>query len=394
MATSNAILWVNHPSLMLTRVGGLSILERQLFTLARAGILQVWIGTKQPAAEILAALRLPPNLKISWVARQGETAKECPVPYLGISGDHFLRVETLKFIAQASYETHTIFHDTLDASVVEIIPSRLEQYVGPGRHLLPAGTSVFLQHPITESSSPIVDWLLSIGPKSQDGFMARNFDRYISLAISRLLLNTRIAPNMMTCLSCFLGLAGTVFFLNPVGPYHFAGASLVWLHSVLDGCDGELARIRFQESVLGGDLDFFGDNLVHLSLFGCLAAGFYRADSSLVPLVLGAAAAVGILGSALLTYLQKLALRRGAKETPETETGGKNPIISTLARLENILAQRDFIYLLLFLASIHRTYEFLWAGAVGSLLFFVMMLYLGRTNHEQVSRTYQEHYSR
>ncbi|MFI5350595.1 MAG: hypothetical protein ACHQ2Z_13695, partial [Elusimicrobiota bacterium] len=57
---------------------------------------------------------------------------------------------------------------------------------------------------------------------------------------------------------------------------------------------------------------------------------------------------------------------------------------SKLSRLENALAQRDFIYLLVLLALVDCVYEFLWAAAIGGLLYFGIMLYLRRVNeHEQ-----------
>jgi 1L-myo-inositol 1-phosphate cytidylyltransferase / CDP-L-myo-inositol myo-inositolphosphotransferase len=119
---------------------------------------------------------------------------------------------------------------------------------------------------------------------------------------------------------------------------------------VLDGCDGELARIRFQESKIGAVIDFWGDNLVHLALFSCLAAGLYRSTGSSLCLLLGASASAGIVGSAALAFRQKL-----------------GPV-------ERALAQRDFIYLLLVMAFWRVTYYFLWAGAVGAPLFLALIL--------------------
>ena len=168
----------------------------------------------------------------------------------------------------------------------------------------------------------------------------------------------------------------SAFFLQPGHATRLAGAILVWLHSVLDGCDGELARMRFQESPVGAAIDFWGDNLVHVSLFSCMAWGFFKADQSVLPLLCGLAAAVGTLGSAVLVYAQK------SRPAPEGLQDG-----SFLKRLEDILAARDFIYLLLILAYIDRTYEFLWAAGVGSLLFLTMTLYLGG-RHEQASQPY------
>src|SRR2546426_3192414 len=36
-------------------------------------------------------------------------------------------------------------------------------------------------------------------------------------------------------------------------------------HSILDGCDGELARLKFQHSRWGAVLDFWCDNVVHVA---------------------------------------------------------------------------------------------------------------------------------
>ena len=379
---NDALLWVANPVALSARVGGLTVLERQLHTLARAGLRRVWISTQQPAAAP-AGQRLPAGLEIFWTSRTlGSQPAQCRPPYLVVSGNHFIRVATLAHIARHSDGRAAAYIDERKASVIQVVPER-ESGTAPGQPL-PGGTCLSLPSPIRDAAT--LDWLLADGSKSQDGFMARHFDRHISLTISRLLLDTPISPNMMTLLSCLVGLAGTAFFLIHSWGAHMAGALLVWLHSVLDGCDGELARIRFQESRLGGDLDFWGDNLVHVSLFGCLAWGFARADASVLPLLAGATATVGILGSATLAYRQRAARRRGAAASAPESAGAD----ALLARVETILEQRDFIYVLLVLAYFNSdlgcTYAFMWAGAVGVTLFFAMMLYLGR---EDRKRRYQ-----
>ena len=340
------------------------------------------MAAQQPDAQTLARLRKPEGLTIHWIAKDGEAPSDCKPPYVGLSGDHFIRPDSLRHIVEAAYAAHTAFQDAQGAAVVQALPFRWERSVAFEKQALPEGAAIRLSEPLAEG--PALGWLLSTGPKSQDGFMARHFDRHLSLALSRSLLDTFMTPNMMTVISCLLGLAGSALFLRP--DLHLAGAGLVWLHSVLDGCDGELARIKFQESPLGAAIDFWGDNLVHLALFGCLAYGFYRADNSVIPLALGLAAALGTLGSALLVYLGKQQRRANPLATPVSDA----PLGTALSRLENLLAQRDFIYLLLLLAYLGRTYEFLWAGAVGALLFFVMTVYLGRVNREQASS--QPHY--
>jgi hypothetical protein len=109
-------------------------------------------------------------------------------------------------------------------------------------------------------------WLLQSLVKDTEGFMSRHVERPISLAISRRLAGTRITPNAMTLASVAVGLAGAALFLSSRPAAPVAGALLVLLHSILDGCDGELARLKFQESRLGGILDS-GRQVVHSALW-------------------------------------------------------------------------------------------------------------------------------
>src|SRR5207247_7599786 len=124
--------------------------------------------------------------------------------------------------------------------------------------------------------------------KQREGFMSRHFERKISLAITRRLAVTRITPDVMTLVSLAIGLAGAPFFLSSSPAYQLTGALLFLLHSILDGCDGELARLKFMESRSGAILDYWGDNLVHVAVFASIAIGWGLAIHALWPLFLGA----------------------------------------------------------------------------------------------------------
>src|SRR5438046_831238 len=75
------------------------------------------------------------------------------------------------------------------------------------------------------------------------------------------------------------------------------GALLCLTPSRLDGCDGELARLRFLESRRGAILDFWGDNLVHVAVFGCIAVGWALVTGAAWPLALGAVTIASGLGA-------------------------------------------------------------------------------------------------
>jgi len=373
-----AILWVAHAPLLWQRVGGMSVLERQLFTAARAGIKSVWIGMHAPAEDVLDRLRIPPGLDIRWVPKGDASLVECEPPYLGLSADHFIRVETLAHVARQSYRESVSFNDASGLGVIQVVLAR-EDVISRAKQELPAGAYRRLEAPLAAEET--ISWLMAAGPKSQDGFMARHFDRHISLAVSRQLLETSVTPNKMTLFSTLLGLAGAAFFLGASRAAYVPGALLVWLHSVLDGCDGELARVRFQESAFGSDLDFWGDNVVHLALFTCLGVGFWRTGNGAHTLVLAAVADLGVVASAATAWQHRR--RHRAVSAPEAGvTDGE----SKLAKLENSLAQRDFIYLLVLLAMVDCVYEFLWAAAIGGLLYFGIMLYLRRVNDNEQAR--------
>jgi phosphatidylglycerophosphate synthase len=376
-----AILWVSHPPLLWQRVGGMTVLERQVFTAARAGVKSLWVGTHEPEPAVLRGLRLPPGTAVNWVPKGEASLVECEPPYLGLSSDHFVRVDALAHIASRAYAESVSFDDAAGLGVVQVVLRR-EDAVSRAKQTLHEDSYRRLESPL--DSDETISWLMAAGPKSQDGFMARHFDRHISLAVSRRLLATPVTPNQMTVLSTALGLIGTAFFLGSSRAAYVPGALLVWLHSVLDGCDGELARVRFQESAFGSDLDFWGDNLVHLALFTCLGYGFWRTGNGFHTLVLAAVADLGVLASAWTAWQHRRKKRSpGSAPAPEagvTDEAAGDGFESKLARLENALAQRDFLYLLVLLALVDCVYEFLWAAAVGGLLYFGIMLYLRRIN--------------
>lgn len=201
------------------------------------------------------------------------------------------------------------------------------------------------------------DWLLRGLIKDTEGFMSRHFERRVSLAITRRLVGTRITPNAMTLVSLTIGLLGSPFFLSAEPLLQIAGSLLFLTHSILDGCDGELARLTFQESPTGARLDFWGDNLVHVAVFGCMAVGWSRSEDSPWPLLLGALAIIGTAASAYF-----VAHRNGG--TADTGPSG---------RLADAVANRDFIYLVLLLACFGRAHWFLVLVALGTPIFMMLV---------------------
>ena len=118
--------------------------------------------------------------------------------------------------------------------------------------------------------------LFSNTAKSQDGIVSRFVNRPISRAVSRFLVRLPLLPNQWTLIAMAIPIAGTLLLLR--GDYFgFAvGAILFQLHSVLDGCDGEIARAKYLESPSGQRLDGLCDRFTTLLYAVALGFGLSR----------------------------------------------------------------------------------------------------------------------
>jgi phosphatidylglycerophosphate synthase len=216
-------------------------------------------------------------------------------------------------------------------------------------------------------------WLLRSLIKDSEGFMSRHFDRKISLAISRRLAATSVTPDMMTLVSVAIGVFGALFFVAGTRLFDILGALCFLLHSIVDGCDGELARLKFQESRRGGMLDYWGDNSVHEAVFTAIAIGWWRRSHDIAPVAFGISAVVSSLASATFVYFRTM---RRPHDGPLFLSVTNEPASGPLSRMADTLARRDFIYLAVALASIGAIHWFLIAAGIGSPLFLLVLFYL------------------
>ena len=79
--------------------------------------------------------------------------------------------------------------------------------------------------------------------KPSDGPVSRHFNRHISRAVTRLCLPLGMTPNFMTVIVALPGVLAAWFATHASFEAQLLGAGLYQLHSILDGCDGELARL-------------------------------------------------------------------------------------------------------------------------------------------------------
>ena len=122
--------------------------------------------------------------------------------------------------------------------------------------------------------------------KPQDGFVSRFLNRPISRPITRFLLKFPIHPNAWTISIFVLPLIACVFFVRGDYVSVVIGAAIFQAFSILDGCDGEIARAKNLESKFGERLDQFCDFLASLLYVLALGLGLHRSSEGIICAVL------------------------------------------------------------------------------------------------------------
>jgi len=129
--------------------------------------------------------------------------------------------------------------------------------------------------------------------KDTDGPVSQILNRPISLRISKILLKTGITPNQISILSFVIGLAGASFFFNGEYFYLILGGILIHIHSIVDGCDGEVARLKLRQTKYGGWLDSVLDRYADAAIILGLVYGYWSINGDIIIWIIGFFALIG-----------------------------------------------------------------------------------------------------
>ena len=135
--------------------------------------------------------------------------------------------------------------------------------------------------------------------KSNDGPVSRYLNRPISNRITKQIANFPVKPNHISLVSFLLSLLAAIIIAFKGYSFLVLGALLAQLSSILDGCDGEVARLKNITSKYGGWLDQILDRYADLLLITGLTFHTYYLHQSLYVFLIGILA---IGGSLILSY--------------------------------------------------------------------------------------------
>ncbi|MFL6584363.1 MAG: hypothetical protein ACJ8KU_07575 [Chthoniobacterales bacterium] len=143
-------------------------------------------------------------------------------------------------------------------------------------------------------------WLARDLGKAQDGWVARHIDRRISTTMTRHLLRFGVRPLHATIGAFLFALAGCLVLLRGDYTSVFGGTVLFYAFSILDGCDGEIARALYSDSPTGARVDFIFDTIANVLFVISLGFGLAADRGSTALRWEGLATGLLIVGSELL----------------------------------------------------------------------------------------------
>lgn len=223
------------------------------------------------------------------------------------------------------------------------------------------------------------DLLFNACRKPMDGIVARHINRNISLFFSRRLKDFNFSPNVVSVFNMALGVAA--FWAATQGGYWFflLAAFLLKANSVLDGVDGELARVRMQESKLGEWLDTIADDSSNVLFFAGVGIGAVATIPDGAHFgYMAAVAVIGQLALSFLLYRELIAKGSGdlyAVQWDFDDPGASAGVVSkALGVLRYVVKQDFFILVFLIMAVFGQLPWVLYFAAVGAVAAFAAAL--------------------
>jgi hypothetical protein len=225
--------------------------------------------------------------------------------------------------------------------------------------------------------------------KPTDGFVSRTLNRPLSQLLSHLLVQTRITPNQISFLVLAVLLCSTLILARGTAAGFVIGMLLFHLASVLDGCDGEIARAKFLESRLGALLDTGVDFLGNFLLPIAIAVGLSRevglpAELRNEYLLEGALTAAGIgLGIFGLARARPREARTDFNDFGSStieRVGLPRPLATLLYGITQLLRRDSYVLLFVLFAVIGQPALILHFLAVGMALHLPVIAWTWWTN--------------
>ena len=196
-------------------------------------------------------------------------------------------------IFEAIEEAQNIHHDTTLSGAIRVLGER--------QHAKAVPTQKFwIDVDDDQAFGKAERYLMNLlKGKIHDGPISRLLNRPVSIRCSKILVNFNFTPNQISIFSFLLSLFAAAFFAMGEYRYLVFGGIMAQLASIIDGCDGEVARLKYLSSNFGGWFDAVLDRYADAFLLFGLTWHVYSTNLSSLVVVIGFMA---IIGSFMVSY--------------------------------------------------------------------------------------------
>jgi phosphatidylglycerophosphate synthase len=394
------------------QVGALPVLLRTILGAQRAGAVRILVVTDRSKGthiqeELLKTGRLPQNLEwcdfdsneASLPSLLGELASELEGHVVLIAGDSVYQPSLFKRAAEWDAESGALAF-TNRSEFIGICALSREMAINLSRltsseagctdlHGWPTSINSIEFEPVSEEKwQPILSeqqrvvaeqkldsWLV----KPTDGIFAR-MNRRISIPMSRQIIKFPITPNMVSLFTLGVSFAAGVFFAFGGYLSMLVGAVLSVWASILDGSDGEVARLKLQESDFGCWLETICDYLSYLFTFAGITIGLWRSSGTRSYLAWGSLFVFGAVLSFIVIGFQRRRLVGRPEQYlsvwhSQADSRRWNPLLYIGRHTEFIIRRCFLPYAILFFAVFNTLKVVFVMSAVGVNLVWIIALY-------------------
>ncbi len=262
-----------------TAVLGLSLVERARRVAGRVGVRRVFVHAGAPSALEWTTWARQVGSAALLVIRGGDQVVHKPLvePLLAGTQPRRLAVEPDGAFAGALYASGDAVAEVIDS--ITQSPANADRVLA-GRWGSNAEACVhgdIARHPATTGDElrGARDMLLRLNIKKEDNPVTRTIYRPLSRPLTRILVHTPITPNQISYIVGLLGILGCWLTAQPSQHALIWGAATVFFAGVLDGCDGEIARLKLISSTFGAWLDTVVDEITTTAYYIGIAYHVY-----------------------------------------------------------------------------------------------------------------------
>jgi len=230
---------------------------------------------------------------------------------------------------------------------------------------------------------PVAEKFLAEGiRRATNGPVAKLINKRFSLPIAMVLTKMWVSPHVVTCFNIVIGLLSGVIMAGGGYMNFLVGAALFQAASIVDGVDGEIAKLSFRCSRFGQYIDTISDNLALASLLFGLTIGAYRTLGTNSIFVAGGLAIVltGVIVALMMRFLRKntnsASLVTFDKEYLQKDTGEHRFVMGYLRYTKHFAKKDIFSFIILAVAAAGLLQYWIYFIAFGAVTGAICLIYL------------------